>query len=286
MKIQYCSDLHLEFGPTSLPGGELLILAGDVAEARTIARHQDAFESLSDEEQLDAKYRALYRAWTFFKYETAKYEQVFMVMGNHCHYHGRFDRTYDELRAMLPANVRLLEKEVVEYGGVMFMGASLWTDINRGDPLTAQVLKSSMNDYKVTQCHYPDTGRYHKLTPEHTAKTHRATKRFFIETLLANPDQQFVIITHHAPSTMSIADQYKGDIHMNGGYASDLSEMILDHSQIKVWIHGHMHNQSDYLIGSTRILCNPRGYAGHESAADDFTVANFEITPAEFIQFS
>jgi len=51
---------------------------------------------------------------------------------------------------------------------------------------------------------------------------------------------------------------------MNGGYASDLSNFILDHPQIKLWTHGHMHQCFDYMIGSTRVVCNPRGYEGHE----------------------
>ena len=57
---------------------------------------------------------------------------------------------------------------------------------------------------------------------------------------------------------------------MNGGYASDLSDLILDNPQIKFWTHGHIHTQFDYMIGTTRILCNPRGYAGYERRAQEF----------------
>ena len=39
MKINLVSDLHLEFGYQELPGGEVLILAGDIAEARSIKKH-------------------------------------------------------------------------------------------------------------------------------------------------------------------------------------------------------------------------------------------------------
>jgi uncharacterized protein RhaS with RHS repeats len=47
---------------------------------------------------------------------------------------------------------------------------------------------------------------------------------------------------------------------MNGGYYSDLSEFILDHPEIVLWTHGHMHHTFDYNIGDCRIVCNPRGY--------------------------
>ena len=57
---------------------------------------------------------------------------------------------------------------------------------------------------------------------------------------------------------------YQNDSLTNFAYYSDLSEFILDHPQIKLWTHGHMHNPFDYMIGDTRIVCNPRGYEGYE----------------------
>jgi len=47
---------------------------------------------------------------------------------------------------------------------------------------------------------------------------------------------------------------------MNGAYHSDLSNIMLDNPQIKLWTHGHTHNCFDYVIGETRVVCNPRGY--------------------------
>ena len=64
---------------------------------------------------------------------------------------------------------------------------------------------------------------------------------------------------------------------MNGGYSSDLSEFILDHPQIKLWTHGHTHEDFDYLIGSTRIVSNPRGYINYEDRADRFELKYVEI---------
>jgi len=279
MKIQYCSDLHLEFGGVTLPGGEVLILAGDVAESRKVASHKRAWESLTLEEQADPKYIELYRCWTFFLFETAKYDRVFMVAGNHEHYHGRFDLTHDELRAILPANVTLMENEVVEYGDVVFLGATLWTNANNNDHLTLYTLKQSMNDYRVIKVHNKTADIYHKLTPETTVATHVKTVNWFKETLPQYADRKVVVITHHAPSFMSISERYRGpgDFHLNGGYASELSELILDHPQIKVWGHGHVHSIHDYMVGTTRVLANPRGYKGHEQCAEDFIVQSFEV---------
>jgi hypothetical protein len=74
---------------------------------------------------------------------------------------------------------------------------------------------------------------------------------------------------------MSITEQYRDDRELNGGYASDLSEFILEHPQIKIWCHGHVHSTHSYFIGDTQILANPRGYLGHEKIASDFEVKSF-----------
>jgi Icc-related predicted phosphoesterase len=87
-----------------------------------------------------------------------------------------------------------------------------------------------------------------------------------------------VVVTHHAPSKASIKPQYAGDHLMNGAYSSDLSEFILANPQIKLWTHGHTHDVFDYMIGSTRVVCNPRGYHLYEERADQFRADEFEIT--------
>jgi hypothetical protein len=187
-----------------------------------------------------------------------------MVMGNHEHYHNRFDRTYTDLVSVLPANVTLLEDQVVDYQGVMFLGATLWTDLNRGDPITAWHLKTAMNDYRIVQNHYPAKNLYYKLTPEHTAEVHRKTREYFKSVLETNRDRTFVVITHHAPSFASVHERYRSDTTMNGGFASNMDDFILDHPNIKYYFHGHMHDPVDYMIGTTRVMSNPRGYTPYE----------------------
>ena len=63
----------------------------------------------------------------------------------------------------------------------------------------------------------------------------------------------------------------------SGGYSSSLDEFIMDHPQIKLWTHGHTHEPFDYMIGETRIFCNPRGYIGYEKSASDFKLKTVEI---------
>ena len=270
MKISLVSDLHLEFGPQEMEGGDVLILAGDMCEARTLIKQ---FHSTKVLPYTPGKLSA----YDFFYHECAKYKKVFMVMGNHEHYHGRFDETYNDLKRVLPDNITLLENEVVEYEGVMFMGATLWTDLNKGDPITVQSMKQFMNDYRTVKNFYPDKGLYHKLTPYDTLEAHRKSKQYFLSTVEEHKDKPFVVITHMAPSFASVHEKYRGDTVMNGGYASEMSEFILDHENIKYFFHGHMHDPVDYMIGNTRVISNPRGYVGHEDTSGFDPDLTFEV---------
>ena len=270
MQISLVSDLHLEWGYQEMPGGDVLILSGDICEARTFLNEFHKTKLLNRE-------AGSFKSYDFFYHECAKYEKVFMVMGNHEHYHGRFDQTYAKLKSALPLNVTLLEKESVEYKGVVFIGATLWTNCNRGDPITVHTLKYGMNDFKIIQNYYADKNLYHKLTPEFTVYEHRKTLDYFKTVLAEYHDKPVVVITHHGPSHMSIHGKYQGDMAMNGGYVSDLSEFILDHPNIKVWTHGHVHNQFDYMIGDTRVIAKPRGYVGHEDTSEFDPTFTFEV---------
>ena len=267
MRVNVISDLHLEFGELVLPGGDVLILSGDILEAKNLKVQDFTPEVLELNKRMNIKDS---RYVQFFTEECAKYKHVIYVMGNHEHYHFKFNKTREHLKANLPANVHLLEKESVELDGVVFIGATLWTDCNNGDPMTMMTLQHGMNDYKTVTNHYKAKGLYYKLTPKVTYEDHIRAKSYISETTKAAGDKPVVVVTHHAPSRQSTHPMYASEIHLNGGYSSNLDEFVLDHPNIKVWTHGHTHHTFDYMIGDTRILCNPRGYNKYEQRAIDF----------------
>ena len=51
----------------------------------------------------------------------------------------------------------------------------------------------------------------------------------------------------------------------------------MDRPQIKLWTHGHTHHEFDYMVGSTRVVCNPRGYVGYEQQAQDWQLKFVDI---------
>jgi 2',3'-cyclic-nucleotide 2'-phosphodiesterase (5'-nucleotidase family) len=102
------------------------------------------------------------------------------------------------------------------------------------------------------------------MRPIDTVKMHFTSKRYIEEIVKSHVDKPVVVITHMGPTHMSINEKYRNEKYTNGAYVSDLSNLILDNPNIKAWVHGHVHDPVDYMVGDTRVMCNPRGYLPYE----------------------
>ena len=176
MKIQLISDLHMEFGPAPdirNVGADVLIMAGDICVAEHLYRNPTA--GLNDMIQKGYYADEAIKYRKFFHQVSQEFETVLYVMGNHEHYNGRWSRTADILNEECArhSNIFLMEKHKHVINDVVFLGATLWSDLNGYDPLTELTVRDMMNDYKVITQDL--NGQYHKLTPATTAAAHRAT---------------------------------------------------------------------------------------------------------------
>lgn len=290
MKIAVCSDLHLEFGDIHLKNtenAEVLILSGDILIASEL-EYLDI--EGTDHTTQEAKGRRYYE---FLKKCCEEFPNVIMVMGNHEHYHGDFKYSYDYITNVTKGfdNFHLLDKESMLLNGYMFFGGSLWTDMNNEDPSTMRMMSHSMNDYQMClNSHRPISyktidadgkmvyrERPSDFTPEDSVEDHHKFLVKLSTCLQENSVTPFVVVGHHAPSKSSTHPRYKNEKMMNGAYSSDLTDFILNHRQIKLWTHGHTHESFDYMIGTTRIVCNPRGYINYEDRADDFELKFLDV---------
>ena len=307
MKIAICSDIHLEFGAISLENtenAEVLILSGDICVAKEIL-DRDPYETRFDDKSS--------RIHLFFQECCARFKHVVYISGNHEHYHGDFAETFNIFRERLGylVNLHILDKQSVLINDVMFIGGTLWTDMNKEDGITLMHMKSMMNDFrtvknsnrmvsrKVMKYKKDENGQYISVekngvnvmveegfefkeyvstfSPEDAVEDHKKMLGYLKVMLEGKHDQKFVVVGHHAPTKLSTHPRYADELIMNGGYSSDLSEFILDYPQIKLWTHGHTHEEFDYLIGTTRIVCNPRGYINYEDRADNFKLKFVEV---------
>ena len=164
-------------------------------------------------------------------------------------------------------NVYFLERDTKIIDDVVFVGGTLWTDMNRHDPLTLHAVRDMMMDYRMIK---NDEKGFTNLKPTDTVLRHRETLQYIKMVVDEHKDKRCVVVGHHTPSFQSCHEQYRSEHLMNGAYHSDLSETILDRPQIKLWTHGHTHNAFDYVIGDTRVVCNPRGYQSVKADGTDW----------------
>lgn len=280
MKIALGSDLHLEFGtfnPVNDQGAEVLILSGDIMVAEDLHKFPVDYATNYDIQSRSKTNALEYRI--FLAAASREFKHVVYVAGNHEFYHGKFHRGLDTLMNECARfdNIHFLEDNYVEVDDVLFVGGTLWSDMNKGDPRTLHVCQDMMNDYRII---VNDSAGFTKLRPAHTLERHRKTMKYIKHAVTQNADKKVVVVGHHAPSKASTKPEYENDTLINGAYSSDLSEFILDNPQIKVWTHGHTHHFFDYMIGSTRVICNPRGYVNYERGSqeeDPYTFFTFEV---------
>jgi Icc-related predicted phosphoesterase len=253
MKIQIFSDLHLDVYAIKpikiLPGVDLVIVAGDTCEG-------------------------VLRAFEHLRRIVPLHIPIVMVMGNHEYYRHFIPDELALARAQAPAfNIHMLENDTVTLGnggvpgagavgngGIRLVGATLWTDycafgeINQ--PAVMNACATGMNDHRLIGWQKQPWLRFR---PQEAALLHHRSKTY-VEEVLATPFDggPTVVISHHAVHWNSVHPKFRSD-PLTGAFFSDQSSLI-ERYQPTLWVHGHVHNSSDYRVGKTRMLCNPHGY--------------------------
>ena len=267
MKIKLVSDLHLEFSDCLInnnEGADVLILGGDIMIAQDLHDHPEPANTadqaaIANGTGLGRRQMTAQRFRDFFKRCSFQFPHVIYIMGNHEFYNGKFYAGIDYMRdeiAKYP-NITMLEQDMKIIDDVVFVGGTLWTNMNKRDPLTMHAIEGMMNDFRIIR---NDKRNYATMSALDVAIRHDKTLGYIKHVVQEHKDKTCVVVGHHSPSFQSVNPIYAHETLMNGGYHSDLSEFIMDHPQIKLWTHGHTHHPFDYVIGETRIVCNPRGY--------------------------
>ncbi len=232
MKIQVLSDLHIEFDDLEFENtnSDVVVLAGDI----------------------HVKDKGV--SWAI---ENIKDKPVLYVLGNHEFYGKAYPKLVNSLKEIAKGtNIQILEKDTVTIDGVNFIGCTLWTDFELfGDPrVTGYQCQQVMIDFKKIRL----SPKYSKLRSIDVASIHRQSLLWLKSELKSHQGERNLVITHHAPSPASLPDGREKDTS-SAAYVSQLESVIHELSP-NYWVHGHMHNSSDYEVGNCRVICNPRGY--------------------------
>jgi len=235
MKIQYASDLHLEFrenkaflneNPLQVVG-DVLLLAGDIVPFKLLEQHKDFFSFLSD-----------------------SFAATYWVPGNHEYYHFNIASKSGAINEKIRSNVSLVNNTSVIHDDVKFIFSTLWSTIS---PTKEYQIQRAMNDFYVIKYRgYPlSIEQYNQLNVDSIA--------FLKEELALETSTKNVVISHHVPTYKNYPEKYKDSI-INEAFAVELFDLI-ESTAPDYWIYGHTHvNTHDFEIGKTRLLTNQLGY--------------------------
>lgn len=261
MKIRIVNDLHLEISPDfRLPivadeANTVLVLAGDICRIDKLASYTE-----------------------FFADVCSRFYYVLYVFGNHEFYRnkmGEAEITFKKVVADHYYNILFCsDGATIEIDDITFVMATLWTAWNHPQNLVGvsnefsmQHCRRSMGDFFIIKDENDRT-----LTPQKTKLIHDIHLDYIVNAIERRRTDKVVVITHHAPSVRSIHGRFWKD-DLNPAFTSHLSPLL---AKLKpdVWIHGHTHDNFDYMDNEkTRIICNPRGYPGENEWFDPlFTI--------------
>jgi len=252
MKIQFASDLHLEFPANSAffksnplqPVGDILILGGDIVPFRIMEQFKD-----------------------FFKFCSDNFETTYWIPGNHEYYHSELGNRIGQFNEEIESNVFLLNNQAIDRAETRIILSTLWTPISSEK---AFYIKNGLNDYKLIE------DKDSNFTPSRSTELFNENLAFIQKSVSSNQQKKCVVVTHHVPTFTDYPKEYRSS-NLNEAFATDLNEYI-ESSAIDHWIYGHHHrNIPAFKIGNTELLTNQLGYVSQNEHLN-FNEAKFTIT--------
>ncbi len=236
MKIQICSDLHLEFARNRawlaehplIPAGDILLIAGDTYYLDQDYGSLDVIQRLAHD-----------------------FERVYLIPGNH-EYYGGFDvaSALQPMHQILLENVFMVNNQVVEIEDTKFIFSTMWSKVEK---YIMDVLRGMTDFRKIRFKGAP-------FTIDHFNEIHQAATLFLEEA--SKLDGKKVVVTHHLPSSLCNIERFK-DSPLNEAFCAEKTKFIAE-ADIDYWIYGHSHgNKDDFEINGTRMVTNQLGYVAY-----------------------
>jgi predicted phosphohydrolase len=239
MKIQYCSDLHLEFPHNRefiknnpiVPVGEILILAGDILPFQLIEQSVDFLDYIAD-----------------------NFEKTYWIPGNHEYYGSDINERSASFCESIRSNVFLINNQEVTIKDSNFIFSTLWSKIGESNRL---IIENTLSDFSNIR------DKNNKLGIEKFNELHQKSIDFIQTKLLKNKLEKNIIISHHIPTFLNYPEEHRQS-KVNQGFATELLDLIHD-SSIDYWIYGHHHtNIPEFEINGTKLITNQLGYVKYK----------------------
>ncbi len=243
MKIQYCSDLHLEFWQNEMylrsnpiiPKGEILLLAGDIGLLSVLKKYD----------------------W-FFDYISDNFKTTYWIPGNHEYYGSDISVWSGIFCEEIRHNIFLVNNYTAKHGNIKFIFSTLWSKISKGNEVEIQ---NSLGDYSLVR------KQNRKLMVAETNDLHDQAFAFLEAEVKSMKDEKGFIMTHHIPTFINYPEKYL-DIALREAFAVELSDFIKT-SGLDYWLYGHHHfNTKNFSIGKTQLITNQLGYVQYKECLD------------------
>jgi Icc-related predicted phosphoesterase len=235
MKIQYCSDLHLEFtenveylhSNSICPAADILILAGDIIPFRKELANERYFDFLSK-----------------------AFKEVYWLPGNHEYYNCDILHHNSSGKKRVRDNIYIVNDQFVSIDGIDFIFTTLWSKIS---PPKEAIITRSLSDF------YQIKVGNDFLYPSFYNSLHQQSIHFLESSLQLANSNKCVVISHHVPTLLNYPSKYLNS-PINEAFAVELTD-IIEKYQPDAWIYGHSHvNTPEFSIGRTKMLTNQLGY--------------------------
>ena len=235
MKIQYCSDLHLEFpenkkfmeaNPLSIKG-EILLLAGDIVPFAVMEKHNDFFDFIADD-----------------------FEAAYWIPGNHEYYYADAAERSGAFCEKIRSNIFLINNQVIKLNDIRLVFTTLWSHIS---PVNHWEVQQKISDFQVIKFNKE------KFNPGHFNQLHQESLQFLTTAFEENHDGKTIVISHHVPTYMNYPEKYKHS-QVAEVFAVEMHDFI-EKANPDYWIYGHHHmNIPAFKIAHTQLITNQLGY--------------------------
>lgn len=236
LPFQVLSDLHLEVGqqcstfdfPTTAPN---LVLAGDIG----LLSNYDAYLN-------------------FLHNQTARYDRVFLVLGNHEFYGLDFATALSTAKKLekepcLEGKLSVLQQTRIDLpDAITILGCTLWSHV---PDEAKEIVEEKVNDFR----------RIDNWTVDSHNDAHKSDLTWLRAELdNIDPGRSVLVVTHHAPSVMETSRPEHLKNPWTSAFATDILSGEKTWGSVTHWVYGHTHYSTDFEKRGVRVVSNQRGY--------------------------
>ena len=181
-------------------------------------------------------------------------------------YEGQYETRLQQLRELDNLDLRVHFLQNNSYllpNSVRILGTTLWSHVPQQ---TASKIGQCLND-----CRFISTviekdiegskiETLRRITVDDTNEWHAHQHTWLLQEIqkARQNREHVVVITHHAPSRRATCSEDGEEAGIQDAFINDHDADCVD--PVRLWVYGHTHRSTDFIVNSTRVVSNQVGY--------------------------